>query len=44
MSLIPKKFKYKKYFKGKLYGNKLRNNLITGDFALKSNELILNSY
>jgi large subunit ribosomal protein L16 len=39
MALIPKKFKYKKYLKGKLYGNKLRNNLITGDISLKANEL-----
>jgi large subunit ribosomal protein L16 len=39
MGLIPKKFKYKKYLKGKLYGNKLRNNLIKGDISLKSNEL-----
>lgn len=39
MGLIPKKFKYKKYLKGKLYGNKLRKNLIKGDMCLKSNEL-----
>ena len=39
MALIPKKFKFSKYIKGRLYGNELRKNGILGDISLKANEL-----
>ena len=39
MALIPKKFKFLKYPKGRLYGNELRKYLVNGDIFLKSNEL-----
>jgi large subunit ribosomal protein L16 len=38
MALIPKKFKYKKYFKGKIKGVDYNKKLVFGDFGIKADE------